>query len=30
MNTAPQLDIHYLRDQMIGADARIMTPFGER
>lgn len=30
MYTAPQLDIRYLRDQMIGADARIRTPFGER
>ena len=30
MNFTPHLDIHYLRDQMIGADARINTPFGER
>jgi selenocysteine lyase/cysteine desulfurase len=30
MHTAPQLDFRYLRDQMIGADARITTPFGER
>jgi len=30
MNMAPRLDIQYLRDQMIGADARIWTPFGER
>jgi selenocysteine lyase/cysteine desulfurase len=30
MNTTTQLDIKYLRDQMIGADARINTPFGER
>ena len=30
MSDTPRLDFKYLRDQMIGADARITTPFGER
>lgn len=30
MSKASQIDAQFLRDQMIGADSRIRTPFGER
>ncbi len=30
MNNVARLDFDHLRDEMIGADARITTPFGER
>ena len=30
MNTKCKLDFEYLRSQVIGADAPITTPFGER
>ena len=30
MSESPSLDFASLRDQLIGADARIGTPFGER
>lgn len=30
MTNTPELNFQYLRDQLIGADAKIDTPFGER
>lgn len=30
MSNVPEFDFAYLRDQLIGADAQITTPFGER
>ncbi|MEJ2534776.1 MAG: hypothetical protein P8008_04755, partial [Gammaproteobacteria bacterium] len=30
MNETSEFDLSYLREQLVGADARIRTPFGER